>query len=106
MQAKFPSKYRHDAEGNLRIIADTMDFEGVLDASFNQIRQFSGGSPPVNIRRMEVLISIKSFVKEDANKIAIIRHAEMVFRMGKQTIQEKNDLEDLRASAEKILTID
>lgn len=106
VQAKFPSKYRHDAEGNLRLIADTMDFEGVLDASFNQIRQFSGGSPAVIIRMMEALITINSFVKEDANKKAIIRHAEMVFRMGKETIKEKNDLEDLRSRAEKILLID
>lgn len=102
-QAKFPSKYRFDTDGNLRIIADTMEFEGVLDASFNQIRQFSGGSPSVIIRLMEALISIINFAKEDSHKKALIRHAEMVFRMGKQTIQEKNDLEDLRTRAEKIL---
>ncbi|MFN4000388.1 DUF2254 domain-containing protein [Algoriphagus sp.] len=105
-QAKFPSKYRYDSEEKLRIIANILDFEGALDTSFNQIRQFSGGSPAVIIRMMEALISIKGFVKGDKNKKAVIRHAEMVFRKGLQTIQEKDDLEDLRTRAEKILTKD
>ncbi|MEB2775127.1 DUF2254 domain-containing protein [Algoriphagus sp. D3-2-R+10] len=104
VHAKFPSKYRYDSDGNLRIIADTMDFEGVLDASFNQIRQYSGGSPSVIIRLMEALILINGFAKEDSHKKALVRHAKMVFRKGKQTIQEKNDLEDLRSRAEKILS--
>ena len=42
-QAKFPSKYRVDKDNMLRVIADVLDFEGVLDAAFNQIRQFSDG---------------------------------------------------------------
>lgn len=103
VQAKFPSKYRHDNDGVLRIIADTLDFEGILDASFNQIRQFSGGSPSVMIRMMEALHSITGFATKDSHQKALIRHAEMIFRMGKQTIQEPNDLEDLRLRAEKLV---
>jgi uncharacterized membrane protein len=106
VQAEFPSKYRYDKDEKLRIIADTLDFEGVLDASFNQIRQFSGGSPAVMIRMMESLNLIKSFTSEDDHIKAVIRHAEMVFRLGKETISEKNDLEDLRTRAKKILNSD
>jgi uncharacterized membrane protein len=60
-QAKFPSKYRYDAEGTLRLIVNAVDFEGILDAAFNQIRQFSGGSPSVIIRLMEALATIRGF---------------------------------------------
>ena len=103
VQAKFPSKYRFDQEEKLRIIAEVINFEGVLDASFNQIRQFSGGSPSVIIRLMEALVLMFSFAKKDSYQRALIRHAKMVFRLGKQTIQEKNDLADLRKRAEKII---
>jgi uncharacterized membrane protein len=106
VQAEFPSKYRYDKDEKLRIIADTLDFEGVLDAAFNQIRQFAGGSPSVIIRMMEALITIKSFVKEGPYEKALVKHAEMVFRLGKDTISEKNDLEDLRTRAKKILNSD
>lgn len=102
-QAKFPSKYRFDKEGNLRVIADTLDFEGVLDAAFNQIRQFSGGSPAVIIRLMESLTTIHDFTSKESHTNAAIKHAEMVLSSGKQTITEKNDIDDLTERAAKIL---
>lgn len=101
-KAKFPSEYRFDEEGTLRIIADTFEFGGVLDAAFNQIRQFSGGSPAVMIRLMEALITINEFAVKENHTKAIIKHAEMVLRIGKETIIEKNDLDDLTERAEKI----
>lgn len=102
-QAKFPSKYRFDEDGNLRVIADTLDFEGVLDAAFNQIRQFSEGSTAVIIRLIEALTTIHGFTKKDQYKKAVIKHAEMVLSIGKQTINEKNDIQDLTERSKKIL---
>ncbi len=102
-QAKFPSKYRYDEEGKLRIIADTLDFEGVLDAAFNQIRQFSGGSTAVIIRLMEALTIIHGFTKKDRQKKAVLKHAGMVLNIGKQTINEENDIQDLIERSNKIL---
>ncbi|WP_291777143.1 DUF2254 domain-containing protein [Cecembia sp.] len=101
--AKFPSKYRVDDDGKLRIISDVLDFEGVLAAAFNQIRQFSEGSTAVIIRLMEALTTILKFTKKESHKKAVIKHAEMVYRMGKETMKEENDLLDLKKRAEKIL---
>ncbi len=102
-QAKFPSKYRFDEEGNLRIIADTLDFEGILDTAFNQIRQFSEESPAVIIRMMEALTTIHEFTSKESHKKAVIKHAEMVLSSGKQNIEEKNDIDDLTERAVKLL---
>jgi len=102
-QVKFPSKYRHDEEGKLRIIADVVNFEGVLDAAFNQIRQFSGGSTAVIIRLMEALIVIHGFTTKEKHKKAVIKHTEMVLNIGKQTIQEENDIQDLVERRDKFL---
>ena len=102
-KAKFPSKYRFDDDGNLRIVADALEFEGVLDAAFNQIRQFSGGSAAVIIRLMEALSTILSFSKKEKQRKAVIKHAEMVLTVGKETIREKNDIDDLTERAERIL---
>jgi uncharacterized membrane protein len=102
-QAKFPSKYRVDKDDNLRVIADVLDFEGVVDAAFNQIRQFSGGSTAVIIRLMEALITILDIVKMESYKRVVIKHAEMVYRQGKESIIEENDLQDLIKRSDKIL---
>lgn len=101
-QAKFPSRYRYDDGGNLRIIADTLEFGGVLDAAFNQIRQYSDGSAAVIIRLMEAMITISKFTSNEHKKL-VIKHAEMVLRIGKRTIKEENDLQALEERAKKIL---
>lgn len=102
-QAKFPSKYRYDEQGTLRIYADALEFEGVLDAAFNQIRQFSGGSPSVIIRLMEAMTTILSLTEIESRRKALLRHAQMVLNLAEQAIKEENDLKDLKVRAEKIL---
>ncbi len=103
-QAKFPSKHRFDEEGTLRVIVDTVGFRGVLDTAFNQIRQFSAGNTAVIIRLMEALITIHGFIKEEKYKKAVVKHAEMVLIVGKQTIKEENDIEDLTNRSNGILS--
>lgn len=102
-EVKFPSRYRMDDDNNLRIITDTVEFEGVLDAAFNQIRQFSTGSTAVIIRLMEALITIAEFTKKKSYKEAIIKHATMVLNTGKASIKEENDLQDLKVRAKEII---
>jgi len=103
-QINFHSKYRVDDNKQLRIIADTLDFEGVLDAAFNQIRQFSAGNTAIIIRLMEALTTIYKFVKKENYKKAVIKHARMTLHIGRESIKEKNDLEDLISRSKKIIT--
>ncbi len=100
---KFPSRYRFNEKGELRLIADLPDFEGMLDAAFNQIRQFAEGSPAVVIRLMESLITINNFSKRENDKIAIIKHAKMVLNMAKNSFTEPNDLRDLEERSKIII---
>jgi uncharacterized membrane protein len=102
-EARFPSKYRFDEEGCLRVIADVLDFEGVLDAAFNQIRQFSGNSAAVIIRLMEAMTTILTFTKKESHKKAVIKHTEMILTLGKKTIHDKNDINDLTKRSKEIL---
>lgn len=102
-QVKFPSKYRYDDEDQHRVVADTLDFEGMLDASFNQIRQFSEGSTAVIIRLMEAMITIHEMARWERHKRAIIKHAQMILNVGERTIEEHNDLEDLKERSHRLL---
>lgn len=100
---KFPSKYRFDEEGNLRVVADVLNFEGVLDAAFNQIRQFSSGNTAVIIKLIESLSIILKFTKKESQAKAVMKHVEMVLDLGKKTIKEENDIHDLTERSKKIL---
>lgn len=102
-RVKFPSKYRVDEKDELRVIADTLAFEGMLDAAFNQIRQYAAGSTAVIIRLMEVLLIIHEFAATEIYKKAIMKHIQMTLRLGKKSISEKNDLEDLLERAKEFI---
>lgn len=102
-QRKFPSKYRFDEEGHLRIIADVLSFEGTVEAAFNQIRQFSTGNIAVIIRLMEALITINQFASLEEQRRVIKKHAELVLSTGKNCIQQQQDLDDLMARAKQII---
>ena len=102
-EINFPSSYRVDQQEQLRVIANTTSFEGILDASFNQIRQFSAGNPSVIIRLMEGLITINKLAHRDNQIKAIRKHAKMVLNSGKESIKEELDFLDLEERSKKIL---
>lgn len=101
-EAKFPSPYRHDSDGNLRLIQKPLTFTGMIDAAFHQIRQYGKDNPAVLIHLMESLSTIykESFTSEQRN--AVRRHADMVLRAGESSFSEPNDIEDLKERFNKI----
>jgi uncharacterized membrane protein len=102
-KAKFPSQYLYDEDGRLRVVSDALTFEGMLNAAFNQIRQFAKGSPSVVIRLMEALVAVNKLAKTPKQKEAIQKHAKMILRMAKNSFEEKNDLDDLKERSEIIV---
>lgn len=94
-QVNFPSVFRNDVEGSLRIIAKHVSFEGLMNASFNQIRQNAAGITAILIRLMDSLVTINSFATTLAHKHAIKKHAGMIVQLGKNSINEQHDLNDL-----------
>ena len=101
----FPPAYLYDEEEQLRVIAKTTDFAGLMDICFNQIRQFGSGSPAVLIRMMEVLSALAELARNAEQMDAIQQHAAMVKRAAQQGLTEPNDLADLEERFEGISQI-
>lgn len=94
-RVEFPSKYIFNEKEELRIISEVLTFEGMLDAAYNQIRQFATGSPSVLIRLMEALGELNDIAVSTKHRDAIEKHAEMVMNAGKKHFYEDRDLKDL-----------
>jgi uncharacterized membrane protein len=92
-----------DAENQVRIITTSTDFEGFMDVSFNQIRQFSAGSSAVILRLMDSLITLFNYTPNESYKKTILKHAKMVLNVGKQSLKEELDYKDLEERSRKIL---
>jgi len=70
---------RWDPSGELRLQLDPIDFQGVLEAAFNQIRQSAAGTVAVSIRLLEALELIAEATR-DPQRLRVIEHqARMVF---------------------------
>ncbi|MBU3926813.1 MAG: DUF2254 domain-containing protein [Bacteroidetes bacterium] len=93
---EFPSPYRYDKHNKLRLIASNHTFSGMLNASFNQIRQYGEGSPSVMIRLMEAMIIINTFARNKNQQELIFQHVEMIMNAAEKAFSEKRDLEDIK----------
>ena len=99
----FPTGIHADPEDHVRLIADVLTFEGMLDAAFNQIRQYAKGNPSVVIRLMEALIQLHEIALRPRQKQAIEKHAGMVLHMAENTFDEPNDVADLKERSKHVL---
>jgi uncharacterized membrane protein len=104
-QREFPSPYRYDSQGVLRVIAPSVTFEGVMNAAFNQIRQHGKGNVAVIICLLEGLGRIGETVERNEDRKAIHRHVEMLQRGSRESIQERNDLEAVEDRCRQVMSL-
>lgn len=87
----FPSCYRYDDKGRLRLITNPITLTGVVDAAFNQIRQYGKTSAAVTIRLLETIAMIAAHIQTQEARTALLRHAAMIHRAGRETLPEDLD---------------
>ena len=102
----FPGAHRFDDEGNLRVVADTSSFGGLVDSGFNQIRQNAQGSVAVPLRMLEALESIGAQVRTHEQRLVLEQHAALVLQAGLSGDPpgpDRIDLERTYASALRVI---
>jgi uncharacterized membrane protein len=94
-QVNMPATHRYDDDGVLRMVMKVFNFEDLMDAAFNQIRQSGSNNPAVLIKLFDVFATINKFINEPTHEAALKKHIEMVLRLGRKSITEPLDLADL-----------
>lgn len=84
-----------DKEPYIKLVAKQQTFEGLVDASFNQIRQYGESCPSVLIHLLETLTSILPCTQTDEQREVIKDHAEMIHEC-KCLVVEANDRKDIQ----------
>jgi uncharacterized membrane protein len=90
-----PSPYRYDDEQRLRVIARPAEFSGVVDAAFNQIRQYGSSSAAVLIRMLETLAVVANHSDREEVRSCLARHARLVQRAARSAIPDESDRMDV-----------
>tara|TARA_R110002111_G_scaffold26735_10_gene57609 strand:+ start:129 stop:1394 length:1266 start_codon:yes stop_codon:yes gene_type:complete len=78
MHRHFPSSQRFDEEGRLKLQLKHVDFQGVVDVSFNQIRQHGKSDTAVTIRLLETLLSLSLQVRNTEQAVVIMAQADAI----------------------------
>jgi uncharacterized membrane protein len=102
---KMPSSHRFDQEGRLRVICKSFEFEGMVDAAFNMIRQNSQSVAAVSIHLLETIATVAAQTRKKEDRAALLRHAAMVVHGCKEKLLADDDREDLEKRYEAALEI-
>lgn len=95
-QKNIPSSYRYDNNKNLRVIAESVSFADMVDAAFNQIRQYGQSSVGVTIRLLEAIARISECTHSKEQRAALLRQAQMIERGSHEAVSEELDKKDIQ----------
>lgn len=94
--AEFPKNIRSDEEGTPRVLENPLTFAGIMDAVFNQIRQYGKEMPVILIRLMESLTTIHGFTCLESHKEVVAHHALVVLGTAESANLQPRDMADLK----------
>jgi uncharacterized membrane protein len=102
-QRDFPSPYRYDDRGILRVIAEPVTFEQLVDRAFDQIRQYARSDAAVTIRLLEAIVLIATYTRTEEQRAVLKRHAEMIERGSREGIPEVCDRRDVETQYDRVI---
>jgi uncharacterized membrane protein len=85
-----PTGEYRDSEGRVRLLADSVDYAGLVDAAFNQIRQSSSQNPAVLINLARRLSDLSQVAATSEQLKTLVRHLKMLERVA-ATVPEPDD---------------
>lgn len=92
---EFPTHYRYDGAGRLRVVASVSTFGGITHTIFSRIRHYGGTSPVVLNRLLEAVAAFGPHIGCEADRELVHDETEAVLRMGRSLITSKADLIEL-----------
>jgi uncharacterized membrane protein len=104
-ERRIPSGYRYDRENKLRLMADSVTFQGIVESAFNQIRQASRSNVAVTIRLLETIAVIAAHARTHAEREALRRQADMIKRGSDAALTEERDRQDVEERYQMIVKI-
>lgn len=100
---RMPSPHRADEHGKLRVIAHPLSFPGIVEAAFNQIRQYGRSSAAVTVRGLEALELIARCARTEEQRSALRRQAEIIERQSRDALPEELDRHDVQERYARVI---
>ncbi|MBD3885317.1 DUF2254 domain-containing protein [Phormidium tenue FACHB-886] len=102
-QRHFPSPYRYDETHQLRVIAQPVLFQELVDQAFNSIRQYAQSDSAVTIRLLAAITLIARTSCHPAHQFVLHRHAKMILQGSRAGLSEEQDRKEVEAYYNKVI---
>lgn len=89
-----PSPHRYDEDGKLRLITDASTVQGIVNASFDQIRQAALKDTSVTVRLLETIAAVARQTEASVFRNALRRQADAIHRGSQVGLADGADRED------------
>lgn len=104
---EFPQPARKDEEGAIRVVAKSVTFRGLLDASFDQIRQYGKTSVSVTLRLLDALSGIAwNLGANGPRRAAVVEQANRIWRTSQSVEHEVSDRQAIEARFAHVVGLD
>ena len=100
-QVDLPSRFRHDDDGDLRVIVQQVNYDSFCRGMFAPIRQNAADSFNVELRLLEVILTVGLTTRDEGQREALWREADMVLKHAKQDAYG-GDLEAVQQREQKL----
>lgn len=102
MNRQFPSDHHFDEEGRLRLLNKAFSFEGIVEASFNQIRQHGRSDVAVTIRLLDTLLCLAYQARSTEHAKAIHTQVNALYSASNDNFNAEKDRNDIKEKYKSI----
>jgi uncharacterized membrane protein len=85
-----------DEEGRIRLVGAGWSYERMISRAFSKIRQAAVGMPAVLIRMLDTITVVANSTTAASQRDALASQAVMIMRSAEESVEEENDLNDIR----------
>lgn len=90
-ERQFPSAYRYDNNHKLRVIAEPVAFEQLVDTAFNQIRHYGKSDVVVTLCLLQAIAQIASQTHRPRDRLVLEQQAEMILQGSREGLSQQRD---------------
>jgi uncharacterized membrane protein len=95
MGLALPDGLVRDARGRVRVAYTARSYNGLIQASFNQIRQYGGDQPIIVLHLIEAIGRIAEYIRLPAQHLALNEQLEVIVAGARERIEEAFDREKI-----------
>src|SRR5664280_1406272 len=100
-----PDGVHRDLSGAVRVVELGPSYPRMLNRAYDKIRQAGAEMPAVAIRLMESLGKVLAYTRDEAQRTALLRQAQMIWRASQAGIREQEDLLEVRRRYDLLTTV-